>query len=397
MKTYIIGNISFPYGMATTNRVRCYAEGLNNNKTECEVIVTVATENPNTTIFNLNPNGKFRNTKFRYLSNTTIRNKTFLGRRVQDSASYIRLFKFILSELNRNDVVLIYDCPNELFVVLACKLVGAKVYRELCEYPYATVNDSLYNRFRRSFFLKSILPLYSGFIVISEELKKIAIKYGSRKSRVIKVPILIDKTSKSLLAYRQDKPYIFHSGTMNERKDAIVSTFKAFAIASQKLHYRVDFLLAGPTSPQQNELDEIIQNSHLEKNVKFLGSLKKEEVDFYQNGASLAILNKNDNLQNRCGFSTKLGELLLSGTPVITTTVGEANYWLKDGISAYITEPHNPEAIANQIIRAFSDENERSRIAINGQQIAELNFDCNIQGKRLANFFKGLDVEDMSL
>lgn len=47
----------------------------------------------------------------------------------------------------------------------------------------------------------------------------------------------------------------------------------------------------------------------------------------YTKGASLFIIYKNENIQNKYCFATKLGEYLLSGNPVITTDVGEAMYF----------------------------------------------------------------------
>lgn len=386
MKIYILTRNPFPNGLAATNRIRCYATGIISNCSDCEVIVACRTERSDRIIMNKYTQGIYKDIPFRYLSASTIRSSSFIVRRLQDLVSILNLIKFILFEIKSEDIVIAYDNKNEMFFLPLCKLRRIKVYRELCEYPYATVNDSIINKIRRNFNLHVYFPMYSGFITISQELTKLAQRYSSKKSRIIKIPILVDTENINTESYKHARPYIFHSGTMYERKDAIVSTFKAFAIASKQLDYRVDFILAGPKSPHDDKIQEIIKDNKLTDNIIFLGKLSRDEVELYQNGASLAILNKNDNLQNRCGFSTKLGELLLSRTPVVTTTVGEANHWLKDGVSAYITQPHHPELIALQIVRAFSNDEERIAIALEGAKIARENFDCIKQGKRLVAF-----------
>uniref|UniRef100_UPI004038A576 glycosyltransferase family 4 protein n=1 Tax=Odoribacter laneus TaxID=626933 RepID=UPI004038A576 len=182
-------------------------------------------------------------------------------------------------------------------------------------------------------------------------------------------------------------PYLFHAGTLTEYKDAVISTLKAFIIAVNEIKIPVKYLLAGPVSPHKKEIEGLLYEHKIENRVIFLGNLKPSEVIKYQKGAFLTVVNKNDNIQNRYGFSTKLGEILWSGTPVITTTVGEANYYLKDGESAYIVEPHNPRLIAEKIIQAFSNPEESRKIAEAGKKIAQDSFNCLSQGKRLASFF----------
>ena len=174
---------------------------------------------------------------------------------------------------------------------------------------------------------------------------------------------------------------------MTERKDAIISTMKAFAQASHKINCGLDFILAGPKSPHEKELAEIIRGNGLQDHVRFLPLLSHDESLRYQKGAFLTILNKNDNLQNQHGFSTKLGEVLISGTPVITTTVGEANLWLEDGVSAYIVKPGKPEEIAAKIVQAYNNEKERQAIAEKGRQVAAQYFNTTYQGQRMKQFF----------
>lgn len=81
-----------------------------------------------------------------------------------------------------------------------------------------------------------------------------------------------------------------------------------------------------------------------------------------------------------------MGNIFASETAVITTTVGEANNYLKDGINAYIVEPHNPLLIRDKIIQAFKNPDERTRIAKAGKQMAFKEFDYLYHGKRLAVF-----------
>lgn len=390
MKVFILTKQSFPIGMAATCRITNYARGLLANGIECEVIVMHRTE----------PYGKVRNhvamgktdegIPFRYIPQTTRRCLRLIKRKIHDFFDGFKVAKWIKHNINAGDVVL-YFTPQFFHtnhIINICHKRNIKIVRELCEYPYGTRSDSILAQIQRWLYESLVMPKFDGFVAISESLLSYAKEKCRADAKNIKVPILIDKNQyEGVEPYTQERPYIFHGGTMYERKDAIVSTMKAFAKANKVLCGNVDFILAGPESPHKAELDAIIAENHMGHIVHFIGQLTHNEVLRYQKGAWLTILNKNDNVQNRNGFSTKLGDVLLAGTPVITTTVGEANNWLRDGESALITEPHNFEAISQQIIRAYNNPELLQRISENGKKIAKDNFDCCVQGNRLASYF----------
>ena len=78
--------------------------------------------------------------------------------------------------------------------------------------------------------------------------------------------------------------------------------------------------------------------------------------------------------------------MLIHGTPVIATKVGEINNWLEDGISGYMVEPHRPELIAEKIIEAVENPERNHKIGLAGQKVALENFNNIIQGQRLKAF-----------
>lgn len=389
MKVYIVTFNPFPNGMAATNRILHYGRGVVSAGVDCEVVVGQRTE-----FIGLKRNekakGVYKDVYFTYPFKQIYRSRYFVKRRIDDFIDYFVLLHYLCVNVKRGDVVLQFSDKTTLsfFLQLICYIKGGRKVRELCELPFATRNDRFDKKLQRKFFEKIIFPRFDGVLAISQALKEYAMQFLP-ESKIIKVPILIDPVAyDGVIAHTHSMPYIFHGGTMYERKDAIVSTMKAYVSAMNELSEPVDFILAGPESPHQEELDKILQESNLTSHVHFIGQLKHDEILSYQKGAILSILNKNDNPQNQNGFSTKLGDILLAGTPVITTTVGEANYFLKDGVSAYITEPHNPEAIAQQIVRAMTNEEERRSIGQMGKIVALQNFDYRKQGERIVEFFK---------
>lgn len=391
MNVYIITKEPFPHGMAATNRVICYAKGCMAYGLDCTVLIAKRTEYKNNIILNAQADGIYENIKYKYIGNTTIRSSFLIKRKIVDFLDYTKLLFFSLFNIKKDDVILsvFMSLLLRFYVIVIGNLKKTKNVFDLCEYPYAPGKDTFLKKIKQWIEIHYFFRFFDGIVSISEELTNFAKKYKSKHAQILKVPIMIDlNKNKYSQSYNSDVPYIFHAGSLTEKKDAILSTLTAFSTAIKTIDSPIKFIIASEDYSSWAQIQKLIKEHKLEDSVLFLGKLKNEDVFPYWKGASLAILNKHDNVQNRYGFSTKLAEILLSETAVITTTVGEANYYLKDGESAYIVPPHRSELIADKIIQAFTYEEERKRIAKNGKEIAMKEFDCIYQGKRMFDFYK---------
>ena len=188
----------------------------------------------------------------------------------------------------------------------------------------------------------------------------------------------------------QKIPYIFHSGSLYEQKDGICGMLDAFGMACQKLNTPIEYILTGKLeeSPHADELKRIIDKYGIAERVRFVGYLDMPTLRKYQKNCFLTIINKYDTQQNRYCFSTKLSEYLSFSRPVITTTVGEANSYLKDRVNAFIVEPHKPELIADKIVYAFSHPEEVEKMGKEGHKLTKKEFDCVYQTRRIIDNLK---------
>jgi len=134
MKVLIVTKAPFPYGMAATNRIRSYALGLEANGDDVEVLTVHATEPPNRNPKN-QLKGYYQGIRHRYVG-SNIRSSSFFKRRFDDFKDFIRSLHLVYK--SNCDVVYVYmnSLIKEQFILLASKLGGKKVVRELCEYPY---------------------------------------------------------------------------------------------------------------------------------------------------------------------------------------------------------------------------------------------------------------------
>ena len=315
-------------------------------------------------------------------------------RKINDYQDRLKLVKFLVNKLKNDDIVLWYCGVFVSFVNTIIDIVhikNAKFVRDVCELPYGTSEETIKSvKLRKKTLLKQF-PKCDGFITISDALTNLVKKYQSSYAKVIKIPILVDFEKYDLPDYSKNSefPYILHSGTLYEQKDGILGMIEAFGIASQKLSYSIRFILTGKkeSSPHFLEINNLIKKYQLEDKIIFTGYLSDSELKEYLSKASLVIINKYKTQQNEYCFSTKLGEYLSAGKPVIITKVGEAMNWLTDGESAYFVESEDVLLLAEKIVHAFTDTEDRCKIAHRGKIVCKNSFDYHGYGSKLLDFF----------
>lgn len=391
-------NSSFPYGMAAAKRILCYAKGLMAKGNEVDIVICQKCferggddGQPSKGVFKGIPYiyvcGKYKHAKKYRL----LRGLDYLV------VDYIRSFFYALIHIHKGDRVFVYFYPIflQLLILIASKLKRAKVVKETCEHPLALGNvNSKWHKFCKWFEFNFIMPQYDGFIVISQDLDKFVQKYKSNKAKSIIVPILVEDIfkRKSLFALKNeyDVPYIIHTGTMYEQKDSISKILHVFSRFKKETGFNCRLVFTGPQANEKCSYLPLIKSLGIENDVDLLGMINPERVISLQYFAAMTIIYKSDNLQTRNCFPTKLGEMLICGTPVITTTVGDANIYLKNGESAFIIEPDDEDSLIGYIKYVLDNPECARRIGEAGKTVAKKYFNPLYQGQRLSEFYKSL-------
>lgn len=381
--------------MASVNRLHCYTQGFTELGIETRVIIPEATipyKQKDTTL-NKEHEGFYKKTYFKYMSGTTIRNKNKWKRPFLDIISRFKTIHYILKETDNKTVLYVWGggiiwC----FLMQLCgHLKKAKVYTELNELPYGTGKETTKTRLFRKLTLTYIFPHYDGFIVISEALKRLVELHNKKKNCTLKVPILVDTNINNVIIHHRNynKPFIFHSGTLCEQKDGIVKMITAFAIAKQKIS-DLEFYLTGNLE-KTNDAEAIkatIEKYGIKDSVHFMGYIDKETLISYQKSCALMIIYKYDTLQNKYCFSTKLGEYLSFAKPVILTNIGEATYYMKNGINSYIADWRDIQTVAQYIVEIISKPALAEKIGLEGQKTCMREFNYKTHAQRMVNYFE---------
>ena len=386
MKVLIVTQTPFPKGMAACKRIKNYALGLQTAGLSCEVVVAKRTESGQ--VRNYSPHGIEHGIPFRYISGNTIRSKSFIVRRWHDFLALWQTLWYLKQNCNKNDIIFcfFYSIPLSIITLLASKITGSKIIQEVCELPFEQ------NKYSRYFFLNVLFRFFDGFIVISHGLQRVVDQYKSSNAECILIPIIVDPDEYVLSSKFSNEcfsaPFLLHTGTLTEEKDGITGMLEAFCIANQKLNGILHYVLTGTveSSPQATKIKDIIKRYQMENSISFVGYLSDEQIKQYQQHCLLTIINKKDNAKNSYCFSSKLAEYLAASCPVIITNVGEALYYLNDHKTAYVVSHDDPNEIADAIISAYSNEEQRNFIASSGRTLALEVFNCYKQAERIKVF-----------
>ena len=384
--------------MAAAKRILCYAKGL---MAECDnVDIVISRKCFNEDDISFPKKGIYQDIPYNYIRGK-YKNKNKLIQKL-DWYLFDILYGFLyaLKNVKKGDVVYFYFYNNlfEFLLLQVCKLKGAKSVREVCEHPLALGRSTLWHRICCWCEFNFLFPLFDAFIPISRELDKFICKYKKKKAQHLIVPILVKddviKFDVSKYLNQYDVPYIIHTGTMLEKKDSISKILEAFAIYKKDNKNNCRLVFTGPQANESCSYIPMMEKLNIRAYVDLLGIVSMEKVAVLQYYAALTIIYKSDNLQTRNCFPTKLGEMLLSGVPVITTTIGDANLYLKDGESAFIIEENDQKALVTRMKQLLSDSELNNKIGKAGRNVAIKEFDYIYQGKRLSKFIHGLFVKD---
>ena len=186
---------------------------------------------------------------------------------------------------------------------------------------------------------------------------------------------------------RYSKPYIAYTGTFNNAKDGVDILIKSFAKIALK-YPQHHLYLAGFWHYDVDKQKDLINKYNLNDRITYIGVLNKDEIPPFIGNAELLVLSRPDSHQAQGGFPTKLGEYLATGNPVCVTKVGEIPDYLEDNVSAFMATPGDVDSFANAMDRALSNPEKARKVGLAGREIAEKEFNSEIQAKRLADFLK---------
>ena len=287
-------------------------------------------------------------------------------------------------KVKKGDIVYLYGCDH-----LVNKLVtkeGVEVYQERTEFP--AVSKLRFSNTDK--YLKSCTKL-TGMFVISTHLKTYFESIGVDSSRVHIINMTVDRSRFKNLKRTNTERYIAYCGKATNNKDGVDELIKAFALTSSK-HSDVKLYIIGtpPNKSDESGNLELVKRLGISDKVKFVGAVSADDMPQILKNAEVLALDRPDNIQAKYGFPTKLGEYLLTGNPVVITSVGDIPLFLRDGYSVLLAEPNSPNSFSAKLNWALENPDKSHRIGEEGRKIAELEFDSQTETNKIIKVIHGI-------
>lgn len=397
-KIIIITTEPFPIGLAATNRILCYCKGFIENGFSPEVFVIKPSESKYNT-YNTLASGIFEDIKFIYHGGTTVRSSSFLMRRINDLKAFLITLKELLKTFRKKESHFAIFYGNyplaEIICTLVFRLIKKKLYKEESENPNTYFNNriSFRNSILKWIYIGKLYKSYSAVFVMTDALREFFVPTYLNDKKVLIVPQTVDESRFELTTSQNgiqgSKRYIAFVGSLNQKKDGVLTLVKAFNLIHSK-YEDIFLIIAGDgSSSDKNALTNLIHAHNLDNRVKFMGRISSQRVPSFLVNAHVLVSCRPKSFQSEFGFPTKIVEYLASGKPIVTTSTGELEKFLEDRENCFIANYDAPELIANKISEVLDNYEFALKTAQRGKELVKVKFSKQIQTQKIIDFHFG--------
>lgn len=312
----------------------------------------------------------------------------YLKGRISKYFSYVHYLLNIYKKVKPSDIVYLYGEVDLL--LLLSKKKGVQIFHERTEHPFVHPP--------KGHLLKPSLKTYlefcrkvDGLFVISTCLRDYFIGQGVPAQKITIVNSIVDTSRFEGLEKQECEPYFAYCGNGNNKKDKVDELIKVFACVASR-HEDIKFYIIGPTKQVYTDEKDNVQLVHelgLDDRVVFTGMKPASEVPQLLVNAKALFLTRPDTLQNRAGFSTKLGEYLASGNPVVAAGVGDIPLYLKDRENAFVYKPGDYNSVEDAMEYILANPETARHIGLAGKETADVYLNSLIETKKLITAFEG--------
>lgn len=268
-----------------------------------------------------------------------------------------RAVKDSLSQLNNGNSLDVIDAhfgyPEGVGALIAARRLGIPTSVTLRGFEAEYLDKPLIGAQ-----IRHMLRNADGLICVSHFLKELALQHGADPGRVRVIHNAIDRSTffpvdkwvaRRDLGLPAQAPIVVSVGHLVIRKRHHV-LIEAFAELN-KTHPDAILLIVGGKSFESeypDRLRKLVSELALQGSVRFLGNIPAKDVAQYYHAANIFALGT-----QREGCCNAVLESLACGVPVITTPVGDNEYFVKDGLNGYIVPVDDVSAMAKAITDAM--------------------------------------------
>lgn len=212
--------------------------------------------------------------------------------------------------------------------------------------------------------------------------------YKKQKCNSLYIPTIIDKEQYADCKYQKNERLtIMYAGSPG-KKDSIMNAILALGELSDEELKKIRFVIFGVTESKLKQLgltDEFLNK--VGDSLEIKGRIPQEEVKGNIASADYTVLLRRNTRNANAGFSTKVGESMACGTPVIANYTGDLDKYISDGKTGLVCADESIESCAFVYRKALElSEEQYLDMRSNAKKIALENFDYRNYVKALEKF-----------
>lgn len=165
-----------------------------------------------------------------------------------------------------------------------------------------------------------------------------------------------------LVASQLHRPTFIFVGAAIPRK-GLHELLQACSILQVQGYQDYTLLIVGD-GPQRQELELFVKNHNLENQIKWMGVVQYEQMKAYYQVADVFVF---PTLEDVWGMVAV--EAMMFGKPILCSKWGGAVELMVDGENGYVFDPHDPEKLAELMIRFINNKNLIDKMGEKSKQI----------------------------
>jgi glycosyltransferase involved in cell wall biosynthesis len=377
----IITSEAFPYGMAGSNRIISLSKGFMANNLDVQVLSIYKYGKPEARI-KFPTEGAYEEVKYINILSSARGNQYGILRVLKRNLLSILVFHYCVWKLKRGTLVLYYSpwVMPAIVIKVVTFIKGIVLIKEETEHPLIRLKNK--SKLYKYFYLKYYYTIFDGLFVITHRLYQFFREEINYKKILLIVPMIVDIDSFHSDNNRDNKSIVF-SGELDVQKEGLDLLFGAFARILEKFpDFKLDLYGKPVDSNQECHIKKMISELEIAGSVNLHGYKTRNELIEILFQAHILIFTRPPSLQATFGFSTKLGEYLATGKPVVTTSVGEIERYLTDRFNAFVCEP-KANSIADKIFEVINDYNFALTVGSRGRMCALECFNNKIETRKI--------------
>jgi glycosyltransferase involved in cell wall biosynthesis len=296
---------------------------------------------------------------------------------------------------NQNpDVLLLYGGPIWITLPLfaSAKFKSLCTVAEICEwFPSDIFTYGWFDKeFISELIYRNFVPMFSdAALCISTYIQKKVSKYNRN---TVLIPALGSEGYVSVPSINGESGVfrVVYSGKF-KKEDAAYLLIEAVGLCVKRgLNMKLE-MIGGFDYGDEAYYKSLVKSDPLLTDVvSFTPDVQGDEYWRRIGSASCLVIVRPHSKTNTANFPTRLPEFLLTGKPVITSSVGDIERYLKSGVHAHIIDRINPETLAEALIKIYFDQEYAAKLGRQGRNIARMKFNHVVYGEELAEVMRGI-------